>query len=131
MLKNSKGLTLIEVLAAVAILGIVIAAFVSISNYSMLANQQNDREIEAIQIAENVVNDVRDFIARTGRFPDAEPVSSDPKYHIYIQHSQLRNMNSGDYDRSKFENKEHVSIQTIVYLNMEPRLLTVTVYWEG
>lgn len=61
MLMKQNGMTLVELLAAIALLGIVLFTFMSIFTQSAKFSAHNQETLTAVQIAEQVVADVRDL----------------------------------------------------------------------
>lgn len=124
MLKNEKGLTLIEVLASVAILSIVVLAYINISDYTLLANHKSSKSVEALRIAEEQLNLARENFRVNQTIPTNKIVDA---YKVIFQINNLPN--SGAYDTTEYESN-HVSLQGIIAENSETRLLTVTVSWS-
>ncbi|MFC3211888.1 type IV pilus modification PilV family protein [Planomicrobium okeanokoites] len=60
-LNKEKGMTLVELLAAIALLGIVLFTFMSIFTQSAKFSAHNQETLTAVQIAEQIVSDVRDL----------------------------------------------------------------------
>jgi len=58
-LQNEKGLTLVEILAAIVILAIVLVSFSSFFLQSAKHTKYNNEKLTAVQIAEEVIADVR------------------------------------------------------------------------
>ncbi|HSI68293.1 MAG TPA: type II secretion system protein [Planococcus sp. (in: firmicutes)] len=58
---KQNGMTLVELLAAIALLGIVLFTFMSIFTQSAKFSAHNQETLTAVQIAEQVVGDVRDL----------------------------------------------------------------------
>ena len=63
IIKNEKGLTLVEILAALVILGIVLVSFMSFFTQSAKFTAHNSEKLTAVQVGEEVVADVRDLNA--------------------------------------------------------------------
>ncbi|QHJ71662.1 type IV pilus modification PilV family protein [Planococcus halotolerans] len=61
ILVKESGMTLVELLAAIALLGIVLFTFMSIFTQSAKFSAHNQETLTAVQIAEQVVSDVRDL----------------------------------------------------------------------
>lgn len=62
-MKNSnKGFTLIEVLVAMGIVMLIAMAFFSINNMSIKVNDKNEKNIQSMNIAQSVMEDVRGYI---------------------------------------------------------------------
>jgi prepilin-type N-terminal cleavage/methylation domain-containing protein len=62
MVRNNKGMTLIEVLAAIVILSIVVLAFSNISSFTMLSSSKTDKKAGAIRLAELTMNTLRETV---------------------------------------------------------------------
>lgn len=63
MLRNQKGMTLAEVMAAAVILGILVIAYFNISSYTIWSEKKLDMSVEALAIAEEITNVIRSEIA--------------------------------------------------------------------
>lgn len=61
ILFKQSGMTLVELLAAIALLGIVLFTFMSIFTQSAKFSAHNQETLTAVQVAEQVVGDVRDL----------------------------------------------------------------------
>lgn len=59
LMKNEKGLTLVEILAALVILGIVLVSVMSFFTQSAKFTTHNNEKLTNVQIAEEVVAEVR------------------------------------------------------------------------
>ncbi len=62
MQDNDKGITLIEVLASVVILGTIVLVIAQLSGSNLLATQKIDMRYETQLEAENYLVEVRDFL---------------------------------------------------------------------
>ncbi|WP_158301532.1 type IV pilus modification PilV family protein [Paenibacillus mesophilus] len=124
---NEKGFTLLEVLAAVVILGIVIIGFVNLTNFNLISDRNSGRYDAALKIAEEKLNEARSQI-KTGNAYTAAPAVPAP-YTAFIQ-DQPYTAAAVTYNNSQFGNSM-ASLQTVVYMNGAPRLLTVTISWSG
>lgn len=62
MKANNKGFTLIEVLVAMGIIMLIAMAFFGINNMSIKVNAKNEKDIQAMNIAQSVMEDVRGYI---------------------------------------------------------------------
>jgi prepilin-type N-terminal cleavage/methylation domain-containing protein len=152
MKKNERGLTLIEVLAVTVILSIVLTAFITVSNYTMASRSTSDKKTEALRLAEDVINQYRSTYANpsTGNLTVTSStintiiVIADPApesttdYRIKIQHSKVESKTNTNTSYSLNNLKtNYVSLQSIVTdknttdNTVTPRLLTVTVSWDG
>ena len=61
-IRNDKGLTLVEILAAIVILSIVLITFTNFLFQSTKYTKLNKEKITAIEVAEEVISEVRDGI---------------------------------------------------------------------
>ena len=61
VLNKQNGMTLVELLAAIVLLGIVLFTFMSIFTQSAKFSAHNQETLTAVQIAEQVVADVREL----------------------------------------------------------------------
>lgn len=120
---NEKGLTLVEVLAATVILGILILAFLNISGYSSLSHLKSDQIIDAQRIAEEELSKARFYLKANNALP-ANPVI--PGYTIILQLTDFAS--PSNYNSSSFL-EEHYSLQAVVLVSSVPKILTVTVSW--
>ncbi|WKA52391.1 prepilin-type N-terminal cleavage/methylation domain-containing protein [Planococcus liqunii] len=57
--QNEKGMTLVELLAAIVLLGIILVAFMSFFTQSAKFTAHNHETLTAVQVAEQVVAEVR------------------------------------------------------------------------
>ncbi|CAN7572151.1 type II secretion system protein [Paenibacillus sp. LjRoot153] len=139
LIRNEKGLTLLEVLAATVILSLVVLMFLNISSFSMMSNKNDDLRVNALQLAEQKLNEYRSTYTAAvpvlQNWADLNPalVPTSP-YGIYVQQSGLQNP---PFSPAVFTNRKLVSLQGIVLFRdisttpakLVPRILTVTVYW--
>src|SRR5690606_7901361 len=58
-IKNNKGLTLVEILAALVLLSIVLITFMSFFTQSAKFTAHNQETLTAVQIGEQAVSDIR------------------------------------------------------------------------
>ena len=65
---NKRGFTLIEVLISLSILLIVGSTFFSITNNSIRINSKNDKYIQEMNVAQSVIEGIRDDI-KSGKEP--------------------------------------------------------------
>lgn len=74
---NQHGLTLIEVLAAVVLLGIVVIAFVQLSDQQWLATTKSSKTTLALQIADQTLTTIRhELETKPGEL--TYPLTADP-----------------------------------------------------
>lgn len=58
-LRNEKGMTLVELLIAIVLLGIVLVSFMSFFTQSAKFTAHNNEKLTAVQVAEDVIAEVR------------------------------------------------------------------------
>lgn len=134
---NQKGMTLIEVLAAVVVLSIVIFSFVSLSQYRSVSETTNANKSEAIRIAQYLVQEVRYQVHNEGNPVSNQiednPVdwSEKPMFQYTIQSTLLEEDPTAI--SSSFSTAKSVSMQTILYDGNDGNsyIVTVTVSWGG
>jgi type II secretory pathway pseudopilin PulG len=126
---NERGATLIEALAASAILGIIIVVFVQLSGYWSFTGTKSDTNAEALRLAEDQLNQAIIFARQEGILPDSSTISlNNHTYNVHFQSSPLAGNASVTYDTSEFQSN-HVSSQGVVLLGSVPALVTVTISW--
>ncbi|CAG7648251.1 prepilin-type N-terminal cleavage/methylation domain-containing protein [Paenibacillus allorhizosphaerae] len=123
-LHNEKGLSLIEVMAAMVILGILVISFMNISGYSILSNGKSSQLVDARLVAEDQLNKARLFIRANNALPSNPAVTG---YKVIYQLSDMTN--AGNYSTSAFL-AHHISLQAVVLIQSVPKILTVTVSWS-
>lgn len=141
--RNERGVTLIEVLAASAILAFVVLAVVQLSGYNMLAMHKSDRTIEAHRAAEQVLNRIRsdaaakapnshyDWSSGPYSCDNASPACSGllpPQSTLTIQSQPFNG--SASSVLAPVSSSRQATVQAIVNIDSTPRLVTVTVQWE-
>jgi prepilin-type N-terminal cleavage/methylation domain-containing protein len=125
--KSQKGLTLIEILAASAMLGIIIVAFMGATNFIGNNGQKMDRSVEALNVAEEQLN-----ISRRNIKLNIAPVTNQTVSDFSVN-QQIFPIGTAPAASLK---KNHVSLQTIVPITPSsssapvPYVLIVTVGWE-
>ncbi|KIL42458.1 hypothetical protein SD70_00685 [Gordoniibacillus kamchatkensis] len=138
-LKKERGLTLIEVLAAITILGIIVTAFVTISGYTQLSFNSSDKKAAALRLAEQKLKEIRSSIPQDPPIPNINTQNaqilgvSGPHVTFNIT------VNETDLSPSSYPipipDPNCVSVEGIVILNNAgvyvSRLITVTVSWGG
>ena len=130
-IRNEHGVTLIEAVAAMVVLGFVVIVFLNVSGYSALAGREADKQQEARRIAEEQLNMWR---AQLSADPNAEPdaqtvpqAATVQGYDVFFQRDAVDDV---QYDASTF-GPRHVSLQAFALLGGRPELVTVTVSWAG
>ncbi|KRE93178.1 hypothetical protein ASG89_06645 [Paenibacillus sp. Soil766] len=140
MLRNERGLTLLEVLAATVILSLVILMFLNISSFSIMSNKNDDLRVNALQLAEQKLNEYRSTytaaIPVLQNWADLNNPAVNPgsPYGLYVQQSGIQNQT---FSTAAFTNRKLVSLQSIILFRdisttpakLVPRIMTVTVYW--
>lgn len=140
---NQRGVSLVEVLAAVIILGIAVVIFVQLSDYSGLAAKKSEKTNEALQIAEQVMNTIRndiDNLTPHAHYPlDTNPYVCTresslsacqqlaPSYELTIHHQPYTAGNP--VQPAGPSGSTQVSTAAIVHYQLIPTLITVTVKW--
>lgn len=124
-IRNEKGTTLVEVLAATIVLGIVVTAFLNLSHYTLFANQKSSAAVEARHIAEEQLNVARALIA-------ANPAASltNPTVPGFTVLLQLSNYGTAPPETPGLP-PNRFSMQAVVMHGHAPKMLTVTVAWDG
>jgi len=140
MVRDDKGLTLIEVLAAIVILSVVILAFVNISGYTAQSSSKSDKKAGALRLAELTMNTLRNTVDSSSSimnvFTLPTPTPPPPNANGYsIAMSETLLTATPSYSVAEFANK--VSLQDIFILH-DPvsntdvnHLITITVSWAG
>jgi prepilin-type N-terminal cleavage/methylation domain-containing protein len=116
-MKNSnKGFTLIEILVAMSIVMLIAMAFFSINNMSIKLNSKNEKDIQSMNIAQSIMEDIRQDI-------------KEGKDGSYFDKIVWANGLQGEYNKEDIEidnNKYNVNIA--IYKNeANSRLYTVIV----
>ena len=134
-LKNQRGLTLIDILGALAVLGIIMTAFITLSQYVTKADVKTERHTRALLLAEKTMQEQRSELENQSPIPMAGSIYetwSEEPFIITIQDLPMGNTTQTDYTVPALDN--HYSVQTVILLlnggMAEPRLLTVTISWE-
>ena len=138
MLQNHRGLTLIEILGAMTILGIVVILFISVSNFTVTGSVKNDKTYNALVLAENELKSIVYTTNQTNLIVGSlqDPPKSIDGYTVYYDEtSVLGTPNPSTPTNSSTQ----VSVVAIVnlYADTNPntlpvqRLITVTVSWGG
>jgi len=123
-LRNERGLTLIEALAAMVVLGFVVVGLLHITGYASLASVRSANEADALRIAEEQLAIVRETARASGALPNVR-VYSVGGYAVTVQDSLL---NQVTYNATTFGPK-HLSLQAHALIGGAPRVVTVTVSW--
>jgi Tfp pilus assembly protein PilV len=137
LVNNEKGITLIEIMAAAVILGMIVIGFVNLSTFGAKANSSVDRSAEALSLAEKQLSIQRayyDQIPASSVLSGLQLKSSSDAngFRTVIQLSDLSNPT---YSNTSL--KRVVYAQAVVVVKSTdgtqgvPRLLTVSVSWDG
>ncbi len=73
MLKNNRGLTLLEVLLSITILGAFLIAFSAMIGNGMLANNANQERLDALLLAQECMESIK--VQEANVFRDSLPIS--------------------------------------------------------
>ncbi|AZU63512.1 prepilin-type N-terminal cleavage/methylation domain-containing protein [Neobacillus mesonae] len=98
LLKNQKGVTLVEVLASIVILSIILISIMGFFPQMGLMNKQNEEKSQAINIAKEILvgwqesNEVKTFISQSDRIIGFTP--------SYVN----ENVNYTHFDYNKYPN---------------------------
>jgi prepilin-type N-terminal cleavage/methylation domain-containing protein len=138
MIRNEKGVTLVEVLAALVLIGLAVTLFVSLSGTAALSSQTEDRRSAAMEIAENELNLWKGRLKAGEALPTVLPYiypdTAYPGYSVRLLAPKILNASSDLstlYDGQLAGLSRHVSMQTIVYRGGQPHLVTIVVSWEA
>ncbi len=138
MLRNEKGMTLVEVLAALVLIGLAVTLFVSLSGTAALSSRTEDRRSEAMEIAENELNLWKGRLKAGEALPTVLPYiypeNAYPGYQVRLLAPRILNASTNPaalYDGQLAGLSQHVSMQTIVYRSGQPHLVTIIVSWEA
>jgi len=123
-----KGFTLIEVLGAVVLLGIVFVAFMSLSGNWVLFEYQSSAEKKAVQVAEKELRAVQSNPALCGGAGSPKTVNG---FTVRCHHDLLSVAAGGSYQYpAEMTGPMQTSLQSIIRIDNELRLVTVTVSWR-
>jgi prepilin-type N-terminal cleavage/methylation domain-containing protein len=138
--RNERGLTLIEVLAAVVILTIVVLTFINFSSFSTLSTNKTDKKAGALRLAERTMNSLRDTVYTNATMmninslptPTLPPDLVGSGYIITMSNSAV--IANPSYSPALYPNK--VSLQEIFILKNPSNisttyLITIIVSWTG
>jgi|GEM_PF-363242 hypothetical protein len=129
--ERERGASMIEVMGASAILGIVIVAFLYLSQHMALADRKSSLETRALRVAEEKLNFARAYVQEYQVLPPNEPDAEG--FSVVYQLSGLRDDPIG-YATDSF-GPRHLSLQSIVLTggaggSPQPMVLTATVSWR-
>jgi prepilin-type N-terminal cleavage/methylation domain-containing protein len=136
MMRNEKGMTLVEVLAALVLIGLAVTLFISLSGTAAVSSQTEDRRSDAVEIAENELNLWKGRLkagdALPAVLPHIYPGETYPGYEVRLLAPKIMNAStnvSSLYDGQVSGLSRHISMQTIVYRSGQPHLVTIVVFW--
>ena len=151
MCRNERGLTLLEIMAATVLLGILVIVFMNVSFYTSASYSSDDRKEAALLQAQEVMTYYRNLYAsKDSRLSAANTTTSIDSnvlitgypgtvrapFVVTVQHSAIINKNAAQYNLQDVGSKR-VSLQSIILIRnstnntFQPRLLTVIVSWDG
>jgi type II secretory pathway pseudopilin PulG len=137
MIRNERGITLIEILAAVIILGITVAIFTNISQYLTNNSVKDDERTEALNIANLKLNSVVNALPSSSPFANINTQNASTTidgYPVTVNETALTSMTGSSFSNIPAVER-HVSLSSVVLMynsgtgQNEPRLITVTVSW--
>lgn len=122
---NENGLTLVEVLATIVILGIVITLFLSLSGYNQQATQINETEDQVMRLLENMLSEVRSNLEINSGQAILETVQQKyndayKPYRFYVDTVQ-------EVPSNCVHSK---SLATLVSIKDKIEFITITACWE-
>lgn len=123
-LKNQKGVSLISVMAAVAIFAIVLTGYLNLTGYTRKAEMNNNFETTATILAEQKLN-----YYRIHNLPSTNPFSEILNGKTYNVRVQIVDFKENPVYQTGSESHS-VSLQTVKLVTGNPKLLTVTVSWS-
>ncbi|NDI35408.1 prepilin-type N-terminal cleavage/methylation domain-containing protein [Chengkuizengella sediminis] len=130
-LKSEKGITLVEIIASIAILSILLITFVTLSQFYLKTDIKQDTKTNALQVAEEVLNELRNNNAldKTGtrnyNNTSFEYEVIEKKIDFTIEEDKKIDLSVNNPSVSDSE----VYLYTFLYKNTETYLASVTVSW--
>lgn len=131
---NERGLTLVEVLATVAIVGIVILAFVQLSNHYRLSDRQSESLNAANQILEQMAHEIRAELSASSNLQSLLAAKASAfnatytgRYQFYIQNEAASS--NVTFSNPCAPNNRQASIPFTVYDQNKSRIITITACW--
>lgn len=135
-MRNERGMTLVEVLAALVLVGLAVTMFAALSKTASVHTNVEDRRSAALEIAENELNHWKERFKRDVTLPvfpyGYEPEASSGYTVRVLQGEPL----GSEAEPASFYAGQladvpasHVSMQTVVWRESKAQLLTVVVYW--
>ncbi|WP_164668370.1 type II secretion system protein [Virgibacillus doumboii] len=85
---NNKGFTLIEIIASIAILGMVITVFLPIFPQILSWNEKTDDELVASNLLGQAVHDIKENYKKTGTIPELDYTLNNETYNVTVELSQ-------------------------------------------
>lgn len=138
LLSNQKGLTLVEVLAAVVILSLVIIMFVNMSGYNRHTSQSSDHLNEANQLLVNMFNEIHSALKTNANDSQVTSILNNynaqrPAFTFYADY--IASSASTTVALPKKNNcNQSTSHSEMVYVNhggaLSNYILTITACWE-
>ncbi len=124
MSNDERGATLLEVLGAAVILGIVVILFSNLFGYSLLAGKRSSDLLDVRGVAEQELHLARAAIKQNGQTPADRTVNG-----LFVDYSlTVQPPTSPPAGRTQ---SEAFTLQAVVSVQGSPRWLTVTVSREG
>lgn len=130
-LSNERGMTLIELLAAMTILSIIVLAVAALYQYSMHHSSINQKKTTALMIAQEKIDELTAQIEQSrpaaGSLNETTAWEKDRSFQIHVTDTALTEPLTIPWER------DQVTLQSIVTMSLHgrevQRLLAVTVYW--
>lgn len=142
-MKNEQGLTLVEVIAAVALISLVIVMYMNLSGYSRQSDQSSDLRTIANQRIETMSHIIRYDIQQLAtserqNFENAEPIVNSNRFNKtennFTYLTEIRPSNSASFTKKCTNGLSSSSISSMVYLADEPQpntyIVTITSCWS-
>lgn len=138
ILRNEKGLTLLEVLAASVLLVVVALLLYTFSSSMSLSGHKSDRSNEAMGIAETVLNHLRNetYATRTGKIAELQTLYAAGDYQVSITKQSVSAASSPGpspqtYNFASSESNQRVSVSGIMNIDSVSQyyVVVVTVSW--
>lgn len=140
-LKNNKGFTLIEVLVALAIVTIVSTAFFSIVNMTTRTNAKNEKDIQAMDIAQSEVEYLTKEIKSDKSSIDIDfndngqiEATNNNNKNESISKNIVKDIGFDNFDENnkyvvKYEGRENTKYQVFIRINADEKKQQIKDYY--
>lgn len=134
-MQNERGLTLIEIIAAIAILSIVILSFTQLSSSHRLSDLQSERINEANRIIEQIINEIRSEYTSNSDLPSLISTKQNKYNAIYSSKYRFQIQYSAAASSITFANQctpteMLTSIPITLFNNSTSYLISITACWS-